>query len=223
MWADYDHVGAPLNPLRWSEKLTTRGALKSLGAFLEREAERHRPVLLGGAESVQLQGVEEGEVAMDEFERHCALARGADAAFVPERVIDDGEHAGHGVEAGEDVLEDFRIGPVGPEGEQAHPVGRVDDGEVVDAEVEKGRAVGDGPFDGDGRIDTEELELAAGVDRVVIGEGDDGEAPPGGEEAAARGVPRELRGRPRRLQLPRRPLRQRLRWRAHDLRPPLRR
>ena len=47
MWADYDHVGAPLNPLRWSEKLTTRGALKSLGAFLEREAERHRPVLLG--------------------------------------------------------------------------------------------------------------------------------------------------------------------------------
>ncbi len=59
--------------------------------------------------------------------------------------------------------------------EAGHPVGAGGAGEVVDAEVEGGVGVGDGPLDGDGDVagGGDGAEEQRGLDGVVVGEGDE--------------------------------------------------
>lgn len=134
----------------------------------------YRLIFCCRSEAVQLHRVQEWTKPADKTEDHSALRRGADAALVPKRVVYDSEHAGQCMEAGQDIREDGRIRPVSPERKQMHPVGRIGGGEIVNAKVEERGAAGDGPFNGNGGRDAEQLELLTGVDGVEVCEGNDG-------------------------------------------------
>ncbi len=141
-------------------------------------------ILFPVAEAVEFERVDELAVDGEEVVDEDAMVFVADAVEVPEGVVEDDEDGGdlvqlreHGGELGGVTGGGAVFDRGSCEGfEAGHPVGAGCAGQVVNAEVEGGSSVGDGPLERDGDVagGGERTEEERGLDAVVVGDGDEG-------------------------------------------------
>ena len=136
----------------------------------------HGAVLAGVAETIQLQGVEGRAGQRQEAKHLVAVGVRANAMKVPDRVIEDDEHARKGMEVGENAAKLVLEGLFGVGGEPGGPGEGAGRGKIVDAEMELSAAEGDGPLerDRDAASAGNGAQELGGGDAVVVGKGDEG-------------------------------------------------